>query len=170
MKTTVLALVVLTVGLMQVQQTKTQESPSEHHGAVMQRGDQVMGFSHEKTTHHFRLFKDGGAIEATARDPKDTVSRDEIRGHLAHIAKMFAAGNFNAPMLIHGTTPSGIATMTELRDQIHYQYQETESGARVRIETANAKALEAVHEFLRFQIKEHETGDSIEVTEDIAKK
>lgn len=32
-----------------------------HHNAVDHRGDQVMGFSHEKTTHHFRLFTDGGA-------------------------------------------------------------------------------------------------------------
>ena len=30
-----------------------------HHDAVGQRGDRVMGFSHDKTTHHFRLSKDG---------------------------------------------------------------------------------------------------------------
>lgn len=44
----------------------------DHHGAVEKRGDHVMGFSHEKSTHHFRLFADGGAIEVTANDPKDT--------------------------------------------------------------------------------------------------
>ena len=31
------------------------------------------------------------------------------------------------------------------------------------IETDNAKALDAVHEFLPFQIAEHQTGDSTEV-------
>jgi len=41
-----------------------------HHDAVNQHGDQVMGFSHEKTTHHFRLYADGGAIEVTANDPR----------------------------------------------------------------------------------------------------
>jgi hypothetical protein len=30
-----------------------------------------MGFSHDKTTHHFRLYPDGGAIEVTADDPND---------------------------------------------------------------------------------------------------
>ena len=30
------------------------------------RGDHVMGFSDEKTTHHLRLYRDGGAIEVTA--------------------------------------------------------------------------------------------------------
>jgi len=29
----------------------------------------VMGFSHEKTTHHFQLYKDGGAIQVTVNDP-----------------------------------------------------------------------------------------------------
>ena len=65
-----------------------------HHDSVNQHGDHVMGFSHEKTTHHFRLYADGGAIEVTANDPKDTESRDAIRMHLTHIAGMFAEGNF----------------------------------------------------------------------------
>src|SRR5215471_17763400 len=79
-----------------------------HHKAVDQRGDHVMGFSHRKTTHHFWLFNDGGAIEVTANDPKDTESRDQIRMHLSHIAQMFADGNFQAPMLIHDRMPPGV--------------------------------------------------------------
>jgi len=47
------------------------------------------------------LYADGGAIEITANDPNDTESRDQIRMHLSHIAVMFAAGNFQAPMLIY---------------------------------------------------------------------
>src|SRR5947209_4049038 len=58
------------------------------------RGDQVMGFDHNKTTHHFRLLTNGGAIEVTANGAEDTESRDQIRMHLGHISKMFAAGNF----------------------------------------------------------------------------
>ncbi len=137
---------------------------------MMKRGDQAMGFAHEKTTHHFRLFKDGGAIEVSANDPKDTASRDEIRQHLAHIAQMFAAGNFDVPMLIHGTTPPGVPTMKDLREQIRYEFQETDSGARVRINTSNPQAIEAVYAFLRFQITEHETGDTTEATDDAQKK
>src|SRR5450759_3416325 len=66
---------------------------AQDHGTD-QRGDRAMGFSHEKTTHHFRLFKDGGAIEVEANDANDDASRDQIRQHLSHIAKMFAEGNF----------------------------------------------------------------------------
>src|SRR4051794_34801244 len=139
-----------------------------HHDAVNQRGDQVMGFSHEKTTHHFRLYKDGGAIEVTANDAKDTASRDEIRMHLGHIAKMFAAGNFNAPMLVHDRVPPGVPVMEKLKAEVRYQFVETERGGTVRIATANADALKAVHEFLKFQIADHRTGDGLEVARDPA--
>jgi len=84
------------------EQAKT--SQAQQHEAVVQRGDQVMGFSHEKTMHHFRLYSDGGAIEAEANRAEDTESRDAIRGHFEHIVKLFAAGNFSAPMLITGKT------------------------------------------------------------------
>ena len=51
----------------------------DHHAAVNERGDHVMGFDHEKTTHHFRLTKSGGVIEVSANDPKDTDSRPPSR-------------------------------------------------------------------------------------------
>jgi hypothetical protein len=131
-----------------------------HHDAVDNRGDHVMGFSHEKTTHHFRLYKDGGAIEVTANDPKDTASRDQIQMHLSHIARMFAAGDFNAPMLIHDRVPPGVPVMQRLKAEVQYEFTKTERGGTVRITTSNAEALAAIHEFLRFQIDDHRTGDT----------
>src|SRR6185312_12453274 len=106
-----------------------QQTPDAHHEAVVQRGDQVMGFSHEKTIHHFRLTQDGGTIEAIATNSSDAGSREQIRAHLEHIAQMFHDGNFNAPMLIHGRTPPGVPTMKKLRKEIRYQVEETSSGA-----------------------------------------
>jgi hypothetical protein len=135
---------------------------SGHRDAVNRRGDEVMGFSHERTTHHFRLYPDGGEIEVAANNPHDISSRHQIRIHLAHIAKMFATGDFDAPVLIHGQVPSGVPTLKRLRNVISYRFEETRSGARIRISTANSQALAAIHEFLRFQITDHETGDSLQ--------
>ncbi len=106
---------------------------ADHHQQVARRGDEVMGFSHLKTTHHFRLFPDGGEIKVLANDPRDTATRDQIRMHLEHIAKMFAAGNFEAPMLIHATTPPGVPMMKKLRADIAYRFQPTARGGRVEI-------------------------------------
>lgn len=151
----------LTIGLLGYAQDPKQH-PADH-SAVDKRGDQVMGFSHEKTTHHFRLYADGGAIEVEAKDPKDTASRDQIQTHLAHIAQMFAAGNFNAPMLVHARTPPGVPVLERLKSEVTYRFDKTDRGGKVLITTKNAEALKALHEFLRFQISDHGTGDSTEI-------
>jgi len=132
-----------------------------NHDEVNRRGDHEMGFSHEKTTHHFRLTKDGGAIEVTANDPNDTESRDQIRRHLTHIAGMFSAGNFNAPMFIHDQTIPGVPAMKRLKGEIKYEFESMEQGGRVKISSSNPQAVDAVHELLRFQIADHQTGDPL---------
>jgi len=135
----------------------------DHHSGVNSRGDQVMGFDHDKTTHHFRLRANGGVIEVGANEPNDNASRDGIRTHLKHISQKFAAGDFTAPLLIHAQTPPGVPVMKELRAEIEYQFEQTDRGARVLITTANSKAVAAIHDFLRFQISDHKTGDSLEI-------
>jgi hypothetical protein len=151
----ILAVLVLASAI-QAQQANLQR-PEQQHCAMMKRGDAGMGFSHEKATHHFVLFEDGGAIQVSANDPKDDVSRDQIRMHLSHIAKMFSEGDFDTPIFIHDTTPPGVPMMEKLHSEIHYQYQQTDNGAKITTSTVNPKALQAVHEFLRFQIDQHQT-------------
>ena len=132
---------------------------------VVKRGEHVMGFSHEAATHHFRLFNDGGEIDVSANDPNDKASIDQIRTHLGHIAKMFASGNFKAPMLIHDTNPPGTATMTRLKEQIRYEFSETDRGARIRLVNSSPETTDAVHAFLLFQIVDHQTGDAPTITQ-----
>ena len=136
----------------------------DHHQGVVYRGDHVMGFSHDKATHHFFLYADGGVIDVRSNAADDTATRDEIRMHFGHIARMFADGDFSAPMLIHAQNPPGSAAMKKLRDAIQYKLENTEQGARIRITSKNPDAVAAIHEFLRFQIKDHQTGDSGQVT------
>ncbi len=139
------------------------QNASKPDTGVASRGDHAMGFSHETTTHHFHLYQSGGVIEVSADDPKDINSRDQIRMHLSHIVIMFSNGDFNVPMFIHDRNPPGASTMSKLRDQIHYKLEETPLGARIEIVTANKEALSAIHDFLRFQISDHKTGDSVDI-------
>lgn len=157
-----LALMLPLVLTARTQQPDQHPNHQQRVDGVNERGDHAMGFSHEKTTHHFRLTADGGAIEVTANDPKDAASQEQIRMHLSHIAKLFKEGDFSAPMFIHGEAPPGVPTMKRLKADISYTFETIEFGARVRIATANADAVEAIHEFLRYQIKDHQTGDSVE--------
>jgi hypothetical protein len=150
-----------------------QNPPQDHDKRsedVVKRGEHEMGFSHEATTHHFRLFQDGGEIAVTAKDPNDKASIEQIRTHLGHIVKMFSAGNFNAPMFIHDTNPPGTATMTRLKEQIRYEFSEIERGARIRLVTASPETTDAVHAFLLFQIVDHQTGDAPTISTELSTK
>ena len=91
-------------------------SESDHHAGVVQRGESHagMGFSQTTTTQHFILTNNGGVIQVTANDPKDTEQIKTIQTHLAHIAAMFSEGNFAIPRLVHDQTPSGVPAMQEL--------------------------------------------------------
>ena len=132
----------------------------DHHGSSNQQGAMVMGFDQARTTHHFLLFNDGGAIEVSVNDSGDTKDGDAIRSHLPHIAMMFGNGNFDVPMLVHDSTNvPGTKTMAKRKAAIRYQYVETAKGGRVDLLTSDPAALAAVHQFLKFQIAEHKTGD-----------
>lgn len=137
------------------------DAKHQHHGDMTSRGDTAMGFDAVKTTHHFLQNSSGGTIQVTANDPADTTSRDTIQHHLQHIAQHFKEGDFDIPMFVHDKVPPGVPAMKRLKAEIFYQYVAMDRGGRVEISTKNPEALTAIHDFLRFQIQEHHTGDKL---------
>jgi hypothetical protein len=119
----------------------------------------AMGFDQNKTAHHFRLTTAGGAIEVVAKDPADRALLARVRMHLQEIAAEFAAGQFEKPLMTHGETPAGVRVMEQRKHTIAYTFEEIPDGGRVLITTADRRAKSAVHDFLRYQIREHQTGD-----------
>jgi hypothetical protein len=150
----IVAFLCLTLNPLHAQTAQTASASKAH-------GNDAMELNQEKTTHHFKLLPDGGAIEITANDPSDVATRDAIRQHVAKIAAMFAQGDFSIPMLVHGQKPAGVDLMTRLKNKISYTAANLPNGGRVQITAENSEAISAVHDFLRFQIQEHKTGDSL---------
>jgi hypothetical protein len=136
------------------------QSPQNSAGAGLHE-DGAMDFDQAKSTYHFKLLPDGGIIEITANDSFDAASRNAIQRHAVKIATMFGRGDFNIPTLGHGQKPAGVDTMERLKSAISYTPENVPTGGRVRITTADSEGLKAVHDFLRFQIQEHKTGDSL---------
>ena len=137
--------------------------PSHHHEQVAERGDHVMGFDHSKTTHHFTLTETGGVIAVSANDAADAGSRDAIRMHLKHEAQMLSEGNFHDPMTIHDRVPPGVPVLKRDHEKIRWTYADTPQGGAITITAPTEEDRKAVHEFLRFQIEDHRTGDPLEV-------
>ena len=130
---------------------------------MKQHGQMAMGFDQDKATHHFTLTTNGGVIAVTANDAADEATRDQIRVHLQEITRSFAHADFEKPLMTHGEMPPGVAGMQRHQHEITYSFASSDRGGSVRIVTANGDALSAIHDFLRYQIREHATGDSVTV-------
>jgi len=128
---------------------------------LKRRGEVAMGFDQEKTTHHFLLTVDGGVIDVGVNEASDAANRDAIRTHLKEIASEFARGDFARPFATHGEVPPGVKTMQQRMKAIAFRYEDTAGGGRVVLRTADRKAKAAVQAFLRYQIREHATGDPL---------
>jgi len=135
----------------------------QHMEQMKKAGKTAMGFDQDTTTHHFLLAANGGAISVEANAADDRAGRDQIRMHLKEIAVAFKQGDFGKPLATHSEQPPGVPVMQRLKAEITYTYADTERGGIVRIATANAEALAAVHTFLKYQITEHATGDPLTV-------
>jgi hypothetical protein len=157
MQTIVLALLLLQMPAGMKHEDHAKQMDSED--AMKKRGAAAMGFDQDAAVHHFRLAPDGGSIEVDVSRPADAATLAAIRTHLKAVASQFASGDFSKPLMTHGEPPPGTARMAELRSAIDYIYEDTGRGGRVRIRSSNADATRAVHQFLRYQIREHHTGD-----------
>jgi hypothetical protein len=131
---------------------------------LKKRGAAAMGFDQEATTHHFLLSADGGSIGVASNNLDNVEAVAQVRAHLKEIAQAFAAAQFNKPFATHGEVPPGVPVMQAQKSLIRYQYEERPGGGRVVIKTSDAAALNAIHEFLRYQIVEHKTGDPLTVS------
>lgn len=147
--------------------------PQDHAGCPMhkahmastgvdQRHQEATGLPSDGIEHHFLLSTDGGVIRLEVKDATQTAARDRVRAHLKEIARSFSAGDFSMPARIHDQVPPGVEGMTARRGAIHYTFSETPRGGTVTIATADAAAIAAVHDFLRFQISDHGTGDPVQ--------
>lgn len=132
-----------------------------HEQHLKEMGKAAMGFDQDAAAHHFLITDEGGAVQVTSKDAADAATIAAIRSHLKDIERQFAAGDFEKPLQTHGEEPPGVPAMRRLKGDISYRYAELPAGGQVRIATTNADALAAIHDFLRYQITEHKTGDPI---------
>lgn len=127
------------------------------------RAEKGMGFDQARATHHFRLSAKGGVIEVHVRQADDRDTRDKIAAHLEMIAGQFAKGDFAAPFAVHGDVPPGVPALKRLGAEISYKFVPDAAGGRVVISSESPEAVTAIHDFLRYQIREHKTGDPLNV-------
>jgi len=86
---------------------------------------------------------------------------------MEHIIELLARHGFEDVIVTVAFLPQAIRSYfaggETLGVDISYSVEETPRGGRVLVTATEPEALDAVHRFLRFQIEDHRTGDSLEV-------
>jgi hypothetical protein len=122
---------------------------------VAARGERVMPFELERTTHRFEPRADGGLQTVVADDPDDSEQVDLIRGHLRAEAGRFRAGDFGDPASIHGEDMPGLAELTEGVERIEVRYEDAPAGARIWYLTDDPVLVQAIHDWFEAQLTDH---------------
>lgn len=124
---------------------------------VQSRGAAAMGVNQYTSTHLFTPLPDGGRIELQRNEP-DSAGVEQVRRHMAMIARQFASGDFRLPGFVHARDVPGTAVMAARRAALQYSVESLPRGAALRIHTTDAEAIAAIHAFLAFQRKDHHAG------------
>jgi hypothetical protein len=132
-------------------------APDTAFATLQERGRTTMGVDQYTSTHRFDDLPDGARIELQ-RDEADPAGVEQIRTHLQHIARAFAAGDFSDPMFVHHRSMPGTDVMARKKEVISYTYAPLPRGGEVRITTRDPEALRAIHEFMAAQRGDHRAG------------
>ena len=143
-------------------------SPQENGGdrrtdrqeTVAERGQSVMPFDLEQTTHHFTPTETGGVQDVVADQPDDTKQIGLIRTHLQQEATAFSQGDFGDPAQIHGDSMPGLKGLQEGYERIKVRYRERPEGATLTYATDEPALVDALHDWFKAQLRDH--GDHAE--------
>ncbi len=125
------------------------------------RFSKALGTDANKIVQHYYLVKNGGVIEFTAKDPNDTAAISALQKYMDVQKDLLEKGKNDDDADVHGRVPDGVPGLKRLRNEITFFAVKTDNGAVLRMFSVNDQARQAIQEFMKFQIREHKTGDPL---------
>ena len=116
-----------------------------------------MGVDQYTSFHVFESLPDGGRI-SLQRDPEDSAGVAQIRAHMRRVARAFAGGDFALPGFVHAGRVPGTSVMAARKDRIRYAADTLTGGGVLLIWSDDSIAIQAIHDFLAFQRKDHRSA------------
>jgi hypothetical protein len=135
--------------------TDTADSQADRQRQVAERGQDVMPFDLEQTTHRFTPTDTGGVQDVVADQPGDTEQVTLIRTHLQEEAEAFRRGDFGDPAQIHGDDMPGLAELEDGHDDFQVHYEERPDGATLTYTTEDPALVQALHGWFEAQLSDH---------------
>jgi hypothetical protein len=151
-----LAAAVLAAGLATTPTAGCGDDRDDHRrAAVASRGQSVMPFDLDRTTHRFTRTGTGGEQTVVADDPTDTVQVGLVQRHLREEAARFARGDFTDPARIHGDHMPGLAELRAGGGRIAIAYEPVSAGGRITYTTTEPALVAALHAWFDAQVSDH---------------
>jgi len=142
------------VGVAAVALLAGDEGPSRQE-IVARRGEPVMPFDLDATTHAFDPTDTGGRQSVVADDSGDTDQIALVRAHLREEAERFRKGEFGDPAAIHGHDMPGLAVLEERGDALEITYRDTTRGAELTFVSEDPAVVSALHDWFAAQLSDH---------------
>jgi hypothetical protein len=128
---------------------------ADRQAQVAERGQTVMPFDLDRTTHHFTKTGSGGVQTVVADDPQDGNQVGLIRQHLQQEADRFRRGDFTDPASIHGDQMPGLAVLRTSASKVAVEYATTSDGARITYTSGDTAIITALHAWFDAQVGDH---------------
>jgi hypothetical protein len=131
------------------------DNTAERRAEVAAKGQQVMPFDLDRTTHRFAKTATGGVQTVVADNASDSGQIKLIREHLTEENTKFGQGDFGDPATIHGAQMPGIAELSEGYEDITTDYTNLPDGARITYVTDDPDLAKALHTWFDAQLSDH---------------
>ena len=136
-------------------ETPAPAASADRQAQVAERGQSVMPFDLDRTTHHFTKTGSGGVQTVVADDPQDASQVGLVRQHLRQEADRFRRGDFTDPASIHGDQMPGLAALRGSPGKVTVEYAPTGDGARITYTSGDAAIVAALHAWFDAQVSDH---------------
>jgi hypothetical protein len=122
---------------------------------VEQRRQELVPYDPKQALETFSKTVHGGVLHVvTKADNPEQVKL--IQDHLKKMAEEFRKGDFSSTMRMHGTDMPGLQQLkSAAADDIRYEYKPLSNGAQIHFSTEYPQYVQALHEWLDAQAKDH---------------
>jgi len=131
------------------------DDTSDRQAAVAKRGQEVMPFDLDATTHRFEPTGNGLIETVIADDPTDGTQVGLVQQHLTHEADRFRQGDYADPAAIHGDDMPGLRQLEAGADAITVSYTPRRDGATLTFTSRDPALVDALHRWGQAQTSDH---------------
>jgi hypothetical protein len=126
---------------------------------VAQRRQQAVPYNSDQALETFSKTVHGGVMHVVTKSD-NTEQVKLIQDYMRQLTLDFQKGDFSSTMRMHGADMPGLQQLkTAKTDDIRYEYKPLSNGAQIHFATEYPQFVQALHEWLDAQSKDHGNAD-----------